>query len=56
MIMKSKMSKWEYEGILVSMRGRRCESWNILRMLAEISNLPWCVIGDFNDLMFDDEK
>lgn len=27
-----------------------------MRNLAARSDLPWCLIGDFNDLMFDDEK
>lgn len=36
--------------------GRRRESWELLRSLAAKSTLPLCVIGDFNDLMFADEK
>lgn len=31
-------------------RARRRESWNMLRLLSAQSNLPWCVMGDFNDL------
>lgn len=31
-------------------RTRRRDSWNLLRNLATMSLLPWCVIGDFNDL------
>lgn len=51
------MGIWRYTGFYgCPERGRRRESWNILRMLVEISNLLWCVISDFNDLMFDDEK
>lgn len=37
-------------------RRRRRESWAIMRNLATRSDLLWCLIGDFNDLMFDDEK
>lgn len=27
-----------------------------VKNLVSKSNLPWCVIGDFNDMMFMDEK
>lgn len=37
-------------------RGRRHESWNTIRTLASKSDLPWYIIGDFNDLMFADEN
>lgn len=40
----------------MSRRGRRRESWKIMRTLATRSALPWCMVGDFNDLMFQDEK
>ncbi|XP_012085000.1 uncharacterized protein LOC105644304 [Jatropha curcas] len=37
-------------------RHRRQISWNVLRSLAELENLPWLICGDFNDLMFAEEK
>lgn len=37
-------------------RYRRHESWNLLRGLAGESSLPWCVVGDFIDMMFAQEK
>ncbi|KAK6149930.1 hypothetical protein DH2020_017455 [Rehmannia glutinosa] len=37
-------------------RNRRRESWNFLRHLAIQSHLPWCCIGDFNDLLSISEK
>ncbi|XP_031099874.1 uncharacterized protein LOC116004082 [Ipomoea triloba] len=37
-------------------RGRRSESWDLLRSLAGRSPLPWVVLGDFNDLLFQYEK
>lgn len=37
-------------------RNWRRESWNLLRKLANLSILPWCCIGDFNDLMYGSEK
>lgn len=37
-------------------RHRRQESWNLLKHLARKSQLPWCILGDFNDIMFVHEK
>lgn len=37
-------------------RRRRNESWNFIRSLSRASDLPWCVIGDFNDLLSHYEK
>lgn len=37
-------------------RGRRRELWDLLRSLASRSSLPWVVIGDFNDLLYQHEK
>ena len=31
-------------------RGRR-ESWDILLNLSNKSDLPWCIVGDFNDIL-----
>ncbi|MCH85516.1 endonuclease/exonuclease/phosphatase family protein [Trifolium medium] len=36
--------------------GQRRESWNILRMLSQQSHLPWCIIGDFNDILTTEDK
>lgn len=35
---------------------RRQDSWNFLRMLASSSQLPWCIFGDFNDLLHSSDK
>ena len=32
-------------------RYRRKDSWNRLRILHGNSSLPWCIFGDFNDLL-----
>ncbi|XP_074352491.1 uncharacterized protein LOC141691620 [Apium graveolens] len=32
-------------------RSRRSASWDFIRMLANKSPLPWCIFGDFNDLL-----
>ncbi|XP_019184966.1 PREDICTED: uncharacterized protein LOC109179943 [Ipomoea nil] len=37
-------------------RNRRTESWDLLRTLSARSDLPWIVVGDFNDLLFQYEK
>ncbi|XP_019178340.1 PREDICTED: uncharacterized protein LOC109173555 [Ipomoea nil] len=37
-------------------RTRRTESWDLLRALSARSGLPWIVVGDFNDLLFQYEK
>ncbi|CAJ2660552.1 unnamed protein product [Trifolium pratense] len=36
--------------------GRRRDSWNFLKQLSQISSLPWCVLGDFNDILSPSEK
>jgi len=30
---------------------RRKNLWNMLRNLSSLSSLPWCVIGNFNDVL-----
>jgi hypothetical protein len=37
-------------------RGRRKKSWNLLRNLSQLPSLPWCVFGDFNDILSSEEK
>jgi endonuclease/exonuclease/phosphatase family metal-dependent hydrolase len=37
-------------------RGRRREAWDLLRELRDMSVLPWCVVGDFNDLLSQEDK
>jgi hypothetical protein len=37
-------------------RGRRREAWDLLRELRDMSELPWCIIGDFNDLLSQEDK
>lgn len=35
---------------------RRRDSWDLLRTLAQDNNLPWCIVGDSNDILSNDEK
>lgn len=37
-------------------RSRRREAWDLIRCLASKSNLPWCIMGDFNDMLFAGDK
>lgn len=37
-------------------RERKRESWNFIRALTHISPLPWCIIGDFNDMLYSIDK
>lgn len=36
--------------------GRRRASWELLRTLSNLSPLPWCVVGDFNNLLNMEDK
>lgn len=51
------IGRWRYTGFYGCPEGsRRRESWNLLRNLASQSQLPWSILGDFNDLMYAHEK
>jgi len=36
--------------------GRRRESWDLLRNLCSQTDVPWCIIGDFNDHLSSKDK
>ncbi|XP_019168052.1 PREDICTED: uncharacterized protein LOC109163801 [Ipomoea nil] len=49
--------KWRMTGFYgFSKRPQRRESWDLIRSLAGKSDLPWVIIGDFNDLLYQCEK
>ncbi|XP_019191056.1 PREDICTED: uncharacterized protein LOC109185569 [Ipomoea nil] len=49
--------KWRMTGFYgFSKRPQRRESWDLIHSLAKKSDLPWVIIGDFNDLLFQYEK
>jgi hypothetical protein len=37
-------------------RERRRDAWELLRNLRDMSDLPWCIIGNFNDLLSQEDK
>lgn len=37
-------------------RERRHDSWDLIRHLSSTSRLPWCIVGDFNDMCFQSDK
>lgn len=37
-------------------RSRRKNSWDFIRQLSNISQVPWLIFGDFNDLLYKSDK
>ncbi|GAU33334.1 hypothetical protein TSUD_165990 [Trifolium subterraneum] len=37
-------------------RSKRHAAWDLLRVLGNMSSIPWCIIGDFNDLLSQADK
>ncbi|XP_074336020.1 uncharacterized protein LOC141673185 [Apium graveolens] len=56
-VQHEQLGRWRYTGYYgYPERGRRAESWDMMRRLAGASTLPWCLIGDFNDIVTMEEK
>ena len=54
---RSQTLSWLISAIYASPRfEERCILWNNLRMLANMHDLPWALMGGFNEVLFDDEK
>lgn len=48
---------WRFTGYYgMPERSRRTESWNLIIDLASRSDLPWLLMGDFNDILHQEEK
>lgn len=51
------MKEWRLTGVYGEpVRAQRRRTWNLLRTLARDANLPWCVIGDLNNVVSVDDK
>uniref|UniRef100_A0A803NJP8 Reverse transcriptase n=1 Tax=Cannabis sativa TaxID=3483 RepID=A0A803NJP8_CANSA len=51
------VAKWRLFGFYGEPnRNLRYHTWNLLRSMAAESSLPWCVIGDFNNIISNDDK
>lgn len=37
-------------------RNRRKNSWDLIRLLANVSQFPWAIMGNFNDLLYSSDK
>ncbi|KAK2665103.1 hypothetical protein Ddye_003677 [Dipteronia dyeriana] len=49
--------KWRFTGFYGNPdKAQRANSWSLLRRLAGLSRLPWVCLGDFNEILSDDEK
>jgi exonuclease III len=48
---------WRFTGFYGIPDGeRRRESWDLLRTLSQDNSLLWCVMGDFNDILSNEDK
>ena len=48
---------WQFTGFYGDPEtANRESSWSLLRLLSQRSNLPWVCIGDFNEILFAEEK
>lgn len=54
---KEKASWWRFTSFYGNpMTSKRAESWKLMDRLGSISDLPWLIGGDFNEILFADEK
>jgi hypothetical protein len=47
---------WQFTGYHGFLEVGRRDAWNFLRNLARDVTLPWCIGGDYNDILFEHEK
>jgi hypothetical protein len=56
-VTSDKWSAWRFTGFYGHPeQERRRDSWDLLRSLAHDVSLPWCVMGDFNDMLSTEDK
>ncbi|KAF5459673.1 hypothetical protein F2P56_019600 [Juglans regia] len=54
---EGKGKKWLFTGFYGHAEtGKRKWSWDLLRSLRPKEQEPWCVVGDFNEILFQNEK
>ena len=54
---RSQPLNWLISAIYASPRfAERCVLWDNLKMLASLHNLPWAIMGDFNEVIAEEEK
>ena len=54
---KSSSLTWLISVIYASSRfAKKCILWNNFKIIASRHNLPWFALGDFNDVLSEDEK
>lgn len=48
---------WRLTGIYGEpMRSQRYKTWDLLRNMSRDANLPWCLVGDFNNVISQADK
>ena len=54
---RSQIFNWIISAIYASPRfAERCVLWENLKMLASLHYLPWAIMGDFNEVISEEEK
>lgn len=54
---ETNVGRWRLMGYYDYFESRhRRDGWNMLCNLGQVSNLPWCIIADFNDILSSKEK
>jgi hypothetical protein len=49
--------KWRLTGYYgFPENSRRKDAWQFLRQLSNMSSLPWCILGDFNNILSPNEN
>ena len=43
-------------GVWASRGGAKAETWRLMRHLHARGTLPWLCLGDFNEILYSDEK
>ncbi|KAK1379690.1 hypothetical protein POM88_026434 [Heracleum sosnowskyi] len=56
-VTKMNLDNWRLTGIYGEPdRAQRSKTWELLRNLSRDANLPWCLVGDFNNVKSQEEK